>query len=427
MQAPPISEVRHIYLPEIEKDSLTNGIPVWMLNESLSEYFRFEVVFDGGRMQEDKPMTSKAAALLLKEGSKNILGKDISRIFDAKGATLNVKTTLDHVFISFICLAEYAEGLIEVLSDLCLNASYEEKEVQKYRKRQARKLDIELRKTEVVAYREMTAQVYGAYSPYGYNSTREAYLSLERQNIIDFYEKRIRTGQKHIFLTGNITPGIRKSVEEFFGLDAFKPVTPLKPAEVSVELTTSMHHFDMPQAVQTSVRLFRPLFTKEDADYPEMFLLSVIFGGYFGSRLMKNIREDEGLTYGIYASLDSLRHSGYFYISTETRHENVRRVLQLINDEMMRLVEHPCGEEELLMVKRYIAGQFLRMIDGPLNVMKVYRTLALDGLPNHFYDELLERIWRCTADKLRQIAHSYLKPDQYSLITVGKIISDPSK
>lgn len=429
MQAPPISEVRQINLPPVKKHQLPNGIPVTYLHDHLAEYVKIELVIEAGRHHEIAKLTSKATALLMKEGSRSFSGKEISRIFDSKGSTLNIRTTLDHTYLSFTCIMEYATELLEVLADLCLYPTFDQKEIDKYKKRQARKLDIELRKTEVVAYREMTALIYGENTPYGYNSDRQLYESLRREDVLIFHDARIKKGVKHIFIAGHVTDLLLETVENRFGCPDFTPSKSL--ASIPIEVThldkPVVAHYDMPNAVQSSIRLFRPLFTRMHEDYPEMFLLSIVFGGYFGSRLMKNIREDEGLTYGIYTSLDTLQHSGYLYISTETRHENVGKVLGLINDEMNKLCNEVCSEEELLMVKRYIAGQFLRMIDGPLNVIKVYRTLALDGLPDQYYNELLDQIWRCSAEDLRGIALNYLKPDQYSLATVGKIISDHSK
>jgi predicted Zn-dependent peptidase len=248
------------------------------------------------------------------------------------------------------------------------------------------------------------------------------YGQLTKADIIGFYEKCLKSGRKWMFLAGKVDDKLLQKLEDLFGQIPNNKLHPEVITQVDVNNDQEVVHFDMPNSVQTSLRLFRPLFTRQHQDFPEMFLLSIVFGGYFGSRLMKNIREDEGLTYGIYASLDNLRHSGYFYISTETKHNNTSLVLKLIEEEMNKMSETLCSEEELLMVKRYIAGQFLRMMDGPLNVIKVYRTLALDGLKSDFYNELLNSIWRCTAKDLQETAQSYLRPDQFSLVTVGKQI-----
>ncbi|MDX1684728.1 MAG: pitrilysin family protein [Saprospiraceae bacterium] len=421
MQAPPISEIRHLTLPPVRKFSLPNDISVTSLHDPLAEYVRFEIVFEAGRYQESQKLISKAAALLMKEGTVNLSRKQISEIFDSKGATLQVRNSLDYTFLSFVCLSEYATELLEVAASMCIEPAYEEVEVAKYRKLQARKLEIELRKTEVVAYREMTSLVFGENSPYGYNSEVADYAELQRDDIIRFHNKHILKGKKHIFVTGFIGSGFLDKVSDLFGIDQLECRYSNGEFNVEIQRSSISAHFEMPTAVQSSVRLFRPLFNRRHDDYARAFLLNIVLGGYFGSRLMKNIREDQGLTYGIYSSLDTLKHSGYLYISTETRHENVKKVLNLVNMEMQTLCETPCRNDELLMVKRYIAGQFLRMIDGPLNVMKVYRTLALDRLPSQHYDELLEKIWRCSPHDLLHIAQSYLKPDQFSLITVGKI------
>ena len=425
MKPPLISEVRSLRIPPIRQTTLANGIEVFVLQDAFAEYLRFDLVIDAGRNQELHPMTSKSAALLLSEGCEGMNGKQISDQFESKGSSLHIRSSLDHTFLSFISIEDHADVLLETVAKVVMTPTYAEEEVEKYKKRQSRKLDIELRKTEVVAYREMTSIIFGEDSPYGYNSTREMYRHLTKDDIAEFYIKCLRPGKKWMFLAGNIDDRLLHKIENLFGQLPNNAFTPEIITPVHVNSLKQTAHFDMPNSVQTSLRLFRPLFTRQHQDFPEMFLLSIVFGGYFGSHLMKNIREDEGLTYGIYASLDNLRHSGYFYISTETKHSNTSLVLKLIEEEMNKMSEQLCSEEELQMVKRYIAGQFLRMMDGPLNVIKVYRTLALDGLKSDFYDELLNRVWRCTAKNLQETAQSYLRPDQFSLVTVGKQIKRP--
>lgn len=425
MKVPPISEVRSIDIPDVKEVRLSNGLQVFTLHDPSAEYLRFDLVLDAGRHQERVPLTSKAAALLMKEGTETMTRKEISDHFESKGSSLTIRTTLDHTFLSFISLSDHAIGLMETIVEILSSPSYSSVEIQKFAKRQSRKLDIELRKTEVVAYRQMTSEIYGDDTPYGYNSTRKLYNELSKEAIEDYYNQVIRSCHKWIFLAGKVDDAFIHRLEQLFV--SLPDTEPQIITTANTEfIPRSRTHLDMPSSVQTSIRLFRPLFNRQHEDYAEMFFLSIILGGYFGSRLMKNIREDKGLTYGIYASLDTLQRSGYLYISTETKHDNAEKVEDLIRHEMDVLLHTICPAEELLMVKRYMAGQFLRMIDGPLNVIKVSRTLALDGLSKYFYNELLDRIWRCSPQTLQATAQSYLRPDQFSLVTVGKQMNTPS-
>ena len=149
------------------------------------------------------------------------------------------------------------------------------------------------------------------------------------------------------------------------------------------------------------------------------FVLNTILGGYFGSRLMANIREDKGYTYNIYSSMDAMRSDGAFYIGTEVGNEFVGDTMEQIRLELQSLIDEPVSEEELTMVRNYLMGNFLSMLDGPFNVGEVVRTLVGDDLPFSFFSELVERVNTIQADTLQELAARYLRPDDQWEVIVG--------
>jgi len=418
MKRPEISEIKKLELPKIESMSLSNGSMFYFLDDSQAKYLRFEIVFEAGRLNEDSPLAAKGAALLIKEGTKTLSGRELAEYFDSKGSALQIRNSLDHIFISFVCLKEYAIDLIHMTAKVCFEPSLSELELLKMVKRQKQKLNNETSKTEVVAYREMTAHIFGHDNPYGYNSTPSLYDQLRIEDIREFHKNHITKGSFQLFLTGFVNDEVIKAISTSFGK------TPMSSNsaphhKVIVKTHPEVNEVILEGSVQSSLRLYKPLFNRHHPDFSGLFLLNLIFGGYFGSRLMKNIREKEGLTYGIYSGIDPLKNSGYFYISTETRHSNIALVQKLINEELDVLSTTPILSDELVMVQRYLAGQFLRMIDGPLNVMKVCRTLILDGLELDFYDQMLTKIWATGADELMSLANHHLSKESMSVLIVG--------
>jgi predicted Zn-dependent peptidase len=178
-------------------------------------------------------------------------------------------------------------------------------------------------------------------------------------------------------------------------------------------------HIPHPESVQTAIRIGRRLFSRHHPDYAGFFVLNTILGGYFGSRLMTNIREDKGYTYNIYSSLDVMRHDGAFYIGTEVGNEFVGDTLKQIRLELRSLIENPVSEEELTMVRNYLMGNFLSMVDGPFNVGEVVRTMVGDELPFSFFSELVESVNTIKAETLQRLAEQYLQPEDQWEVVVG--------
>ena len=150
-----------------------------------------------------------------------------------------------------------------------------------------------------------------------------------------------------------------------------------------------------------------------------MYVLNTILGGYFGSRLMENIREDKGYTYNVYSLLDSMRMDGCFYIGTEVSNDFVDPTIEQIYLELERLIKEPIPEEELTMVRSYLMGYFLTMLDGPFNVAELVKTQIIDGLPDHFFNDLVRKVKQISAEELQTLAQKYFVKDELWEVVVG--------
>ncbi|HAY71356.1 MAG TPA: hypothetical protein DCX89_05650 [Saprospirales bacterium] len=154
-------------------------------------------------------------------------------------------------------------------------------------------------------------------------------------------------------------------------------------------------------------------------DYIGLYFTSTLLGGYFGSRLMQNIREDKGLTYDIYSSVDCMRMDGYFMISAEVDNKSVDQTLSEIRIELKKLAEEPVEQEELELVRNYIKGNLLNILNGPINSVELIRLLSIYGLDKTFYDEFIRGIDSIDAKVINELAGKYLDFDNLSLIICG--------
>jgi zinc protease len=175
----------------------------------------------------------------------------------------------------------------------------------------------------------------------------------------------------------------------------------------------------MEKAVQTAIRVGTFLFPKTHPDYLEFQVLNTILGDYFGSRLMANIREDKGYTYGIGSAIMELNQNGYFVIVTEVASEVTENTLTEIQFELKHLQEELVTEDELSLVKNYMLGQLLKSADGPYAMLDLYNSADMYGLDFEFYDLAIAKIREITPERIKELALKYLNWDDFLVITAG--------
>ncbi len=161
------------------------------------------------------------------------------------------------------------------------------------------------------------------------------------------------------------------------------------------------------------------MFSRRHPDYNGVYVLNTILGGYFGSRLMANIREKRGFTYNIYSTADAMLHDGCLYVATEVNNGKVKATIKQIFAEMQRLREEPAPVAELEMVRNYLLGMLLNGLDGPLNISDVIKTLVTEELPLDAFDALVHTIRTITPEQLQVLAQRYLQEQDFWVVTVG--------
>jgi zinc protease len=311
--APLINQIGQIDLPNPEKYILDNGIPVYEVNKGTQEIIKIEVVFHAGRPYELKKLAARATASLIKEGSTNHSSADISETIDFYGGTLSTPYNLDTSNIVLYSLNMHFEKLIPLAAEVIKTPVFPQDELEAYIKKSKQSLQVELQKNDVIAYRKITEFLFGAEHPYGYNSFPETYDFLTRDDLINHHQKNFTKDNCSIFVSGKSSPEIINLLNQHLGkeMQQGKSVLNYFPKEVPTPAKVKIPHSDN---VQTAIRIGRRLFNRKHEDYNGLYLVNTILGGYFGSRLMTNIREDKGYTYNIYSAIDTMHEDGCFYI-----------------------------------------------------------------------------------------------------------------
>jgi predicted Zn-dependent peptidase len=238
--------------------------------------------------------------------------------------------------------------------------------------------------------------------------------------LVDFHTKQYTPATTTLVISGVVTDEVVRQLEENFGKLRFNAAA--KRDQLAAPQTHSdlKHILAKEDAIQSAIRMGCVLFNKTHADYHGMQVLNTVLGGYFGSRLMANIREDKGYTYGIGSGLVSLYDSGYFVISTEVGVDVTDATLKEIAHEIDRLQQDLVSDDELDRVRNYMTGVFLRSTDGPFALADRLKGLLGYSLDYSYYQNFLRTIHSITPDEIRSLAQRYLDRKQLIELVAGR-------
>lgn len=415
---PKIHEIRNLALPKPRLHYLGNGIPVYEVCMGTQEVLKVELVFQAGRPYENAPLVSRAAASLLREGAAGRSAGEIAEMIDFYGGTITSQGSLDHITVTLYCLTRHLDTLLPLVVEMLTDPTFPEDELRAFIDRSKQRLQVDLTRNDIVAYRLITECMYGPEHPYGYNSTPELYDALTRSHLFDHFHQHLTAANCQIFISGKTSDAVLDSLNAGIG-QALPKGAPSIPRLEGMGAPSGKLRQAQADTVQTAIRLGRRLFARGHADFDGMYALNTILGGYFGSRLMTNIREEKGYTYNIYSSLDTMVYDGYFYVGTEVGNEFANLALEEIYKEMDRLRREPVGRDELQMVRNYLMGNFLTMLDGPFNQAELIKSCVAEGLPLESFESAVQTVRTIDAEKLMELAWKYLDPEDMWEVIVG--------
>lgn len=399
---------------------LNNGVDVYTINGGTQEVIQVELVFFAGNSFEKKNAVAAATNFLLKNGTTKRTAFEINEQFEYYGAYLNRACYNETATINLHCLNKHLGHLLPVLRELITEANFPQQELEIYQQNTQQRLMVNLKKCDFVANRLIDAYVYGEDHPYGKYNRAEDYQALTREELQDFYNTHYTKGNCLLFVSGLLPKNIQELLNGAFG------DLPLKPGKAEVPKFTPTPAAEHKQfivndkdGVQGAIRIARSFPGRHHPDFLKVLVLNNVFGGFFGSRLMSNIREDKGYTYGIYSYIQNHTGETAWMISTEAGRKVCEKTVQEVFFEMKRLREGFIGEEELLLVRNFMIGSLLADIDGPFQIMARWKNIILNGMTEDYFDRTIQTIKTVSAEELHELAMKYLQPEAfYELIVV---------
>lgn len=406
-------------LPAINRQKLDNGIPFYWLSAGVQDVVEIDFVFPAGVWQEEKPAVAHATGGLLKNGTSKRTAHQVHEALEFYGANLRVNTGDDFSIVSLYALTKDLPQLLPIVHEILTDATFPEEEVVIHKQNAIQRLLVNLRQCEFVANQRIDALLWGEAHPYGRYSRVEKIEALTRADLLRFYKKAYAMGSAQIFMAGRIDDTDVALVNQIFG---HAPAVAVQDEEQRFATAGPSHqkHREVndPNGVQSAIRIARLFPNRHHPDFPKMVVLNTLFGGYFGSRLMSNIREDKGYTYGIYSSLQPNVRGGSLTIHTEVGRDVSEAAITEIYREMETLRQTPADEDELLLVKNYLLGGLLGDLDGPFQLLQRWRTLILNGLDEAHFNNNVRIYKSISAEELLALAKQYFTPEEFYEIAV---------
>jgi predicted Zn-dependent peptidase len=417
--APEYNPVQKLNLVSPHTIKLDNGIPMYYFNAGSQDVLRIEVLLKAGSRYQSAPLIAHIVNNMLNEGTKSHSAAQIAETFEYYGAYLHTECDLDNASVVLYLQNKHLETLLPLMLELLTEAIFPEHELEIYLENAKQKYLVNQQKVNYLARKHFAHALYGE-STYGFMVTEEHYNNVQHSLLLDFYKQYFCAENITLIVSGKVGEKELSLINNTFS-KIVKGNAALKPELKLPEYSALKNHICKNDVVQNAIRIGKVLFNKTHEDYFDFQVLNTLLGGYFGSRLMSNIREDKGYTYGIGSAIVSLEDSGYFFISTEVGADVSNAATEEIYKEINLLINETVSEEELSLVKNYLAGTLLRSLDGPFALAEKFKSAYTFGYDMNYYNTMLKHIHAITPEKIQQLAKIYLQPDSLTEVVVGKV------
>ena len=416
--APTYSKAQSLNIEFPHKIELSNGIDLYMLDDIQNDTVKLDIVWDAGSKYQPKSLVASFTNALLLAGTNGLSAQQISQQIDYYGGYVSHDIDKDQAGITLYGLNDKIESIFNVFEQAFLNASFPQTEVEKLIDIRKSNYNVSQEKVNTLCRKAFNQHIFGEQTPYGKVAELEDFDKVTIQDLKAFYQSIYLNTKPVLFLVGNV------SNEFIEHLKMFTDKLGNHRAEIepqNFKQTVGRIVVKKDKAIQSAVRIGKMLFTKKHPDYYKFQVLNTILGGYFGSRLMANIREDKGYTYGIGSGLSVLEDGGYFYVSTEVAKDVTEPTIAEIYNEIKKLQTEPVSEDELEKVKNYLLGDFLRHSDGAIAIMENYKNIYFNNLSEDYYSDFIKAVNDVTPQQLKDIANKHLKINTMLEVIAGDV------
>lgn len=413
---PAAKRISSINFAKAKSISLSNGTPLHIIQAGEHDILRLEIIMKSGRWFENRKGSAYFASQMLLEGTSGKSSKDLADIFEFHGAHVSINSGIDYNTFVVYTLSSKLGEIIDVIGQCLSDPVFPESELNILKDIQKQQLRINNEKNNYVAGKEIRKLLYSNAHPYGRSLELEDMDDTLNSGVLKQYYLERLVDNVEIIISGKVTDEIIRSLEVL----SFLPAVSGKYLDHTIgdagrpEIT-----IEKPDSLQSSIRLGRRIIHKTHEDYIGLIVLNELFGGFFGSRLMKNIREEKGYTYGIHSSLVSHIHDSFWVIGTDVKKEYVSDTIEQVYYEMDRLRNDIINNEEMDLLQNYMLGNFISSLETSFSLADKFKNIHFFGQGYGFYDKYIDTINSITPQRLNELANTYLNSGAFRKAVVG--------
>lgn len=421
---PEVKAMENIDIAVPKRKVMQNGIPLHVIEAGSQDVVRLDILIGAGKWQQTQLLQALFTNRMLREGTKRYTSAQIAEKLDYYGSWLELSSSMEYSYITLYSINKYFASTLEIVESMLKEPAFPEKELKTVVDTNKQQFLVNSTKVDYMAQKSFASSIFGNQHPCGRFALAEDYDRITSSCLKEFYDQYYHSGNCNIYIAGKVTDEIQKLVEYTFGNQSWgfadRKII-LKP--YSINTTPDRRVFtEHSTAMQSSIKMGKVMIQRTHPDYYKMRVLMTIFGGYFGSRLMSNIREDKGYTYGISAGIASYPDAGVFLVSTEAANEYVEDIIKEVYHEMEILQNQLVPESELNMVKNYMLGDMCRSYEGPFSLSDAWIFIQTSHLSDSYFAESMKAVQSVTAQELMALAQKYFNKEKMIEVIAGKAL-----
>ena len=421
-KAPSIKQIAHFSIAKPERRTLPNGMQLNIIDSGSEDVVRFDLLIHSGQLDQTQPLQAMFVNRMLREGSSRFSSTEIAEKLDYYGAWLDLSSSANCGFITLYSLGKYFHQTLEVLASMVKESVFPEKQVKIVTDMNKHHFLVNNQRVDVLARKRLNQLLFGKDHPLGNFAVLEDYDRVNADILKTFYNDHYSSSNCSAYISGHVTEDVLQCIEEHFGATPWGNPNPKENVGVILPQPekTDRVFIEKSDALQSSIKMGCFVPHRDHEDHLNLRVLTTVFGGYFGSRLMSNIREDKGYTYGICAGILSYPGCSLLGISTEADNEYVDPLIKEVYHEMDRLQNDLIPNEELEMVKNYMLGDMCRSYEKAFSLADAWIFIETGDLDEDFFERSVNSIKEVDAQELQRLASKYFCKENLTEVVAGK-------